>query len=263
MFKIRYGHLEMHESLKRAQADLIQSEKLASLGTLAAGIAHEINNAIYSVSASLGPIKKHIGDLEESPQKVKYQKYVDVMSEGLDLTINIVQSLRNYTSLNKAKFDFMDLEKVIRSVLTLLQSRIPATVTIKLSLDNEVRIFGSTVGFHQIFTNLITNAVDAMPKGGILLISSRKDGDYCELTVRDEGEGIPDEIKDRVFDPFFTTKPVGLGTGLGLHIVHGEIVKHNGSIQLTSELGKGTTFTMKVPLQTDKLIQKTEAAFET
>jgi signal transduction histidine kinase len=95
--------------------------------------------------------------------------------------------------------------------------------------------------------NLITNAVDAMPNGGTLMISAETQGPYCEIKIADSGSGIPNEIKSRIFDPFFTTKEVGKGTGLGLHIVKGEIEKHQGEISVQSEVGKGTQFFIKIP----------------
>jgi signal transduction histidine kinase len=235
--------------LKQTQAELIQSAKLASLGTLSAGLAHEINNSINYVNGALAPLEKLVGkSISDAGEKNKITKLFTVMKDGLNLTVEIIRSLRNYSGLNQAKLNDLVLSDVINSVMTILRNRLKDSIKIVTEIEDGLYIHGNVVGLNQVFMNLITNALDAMPLGGELKITATKLGNTAKIEVSDTGTGISDSIKTRIFDPFFTTKDVGAGTGLGLHIVKNEIEKHHGSLDFRSVENQGTTFTITLPI---------------
>ncbi|PWU20714.1 MAG: hypothetical protein C5B49_03805, partial [Bdellovibrio sp.] len=234
--------------LKSTQAELVQSAKLASLGTLAAGIAHEINNSLNYVNGAMQPLEKLIERSVSSQDKEKVSKLMSVMKDGLNLTLGIIKSLRNYTGLNQAKLNDVNLQGVINSVLTILRNRMRDRIKVTCDMPGNLQVFGNVVGLNQVFMNLISNAIDAMPEGGELNIRGvTNDNGQAHLIVQDSGKGIPPEILDRVFEPFFTTKDVGKGTGLGLHIVKQEIDRHHGQIKVESRVDEGTTFHIYLP----------------
>jgi signal transduction histidine kinase len=236
----------MHD-LRETQGELVSAAKLASLGTLAAGIAHEINNSLNFVNGSLTPLERILNQLEPDPN-AKSKKLIKMMKEGLELTFNIIKSLRNYTGLNQAKSKTVAVAQIVTDVCTILKAKIPDSVKLNLKMEEGLNFTGNVVGLNQVLMNLITNAIDAMPNGGDLLVASYSQGDQIVLSVKDSGDGIPEAIRAKIFDPFFTTKDVGKGTGLGLHIVRKEIERHGGRIELISELGKGTEFKLLLPV---------------
>jgi signal transduction histidine kinase len=239
-------------ALKEAQAELVQSAKLASLGTLSAGIAHEINNSLNYVNGALQPLERLV--LAKMPEGniVKTQNLFAVMKEGLQLTVEIVRSLRSYTGLNQAKFNDVSLRQVAETTLTILRSKLRGRIETQIDIDPDLKVFGSVVGLNQVLMNLLTNAIDAMPDGGKLHLSAKKSStqeDLCELIIRDTGMGMDQATQSRIFEPFFTTKAVGSGTGLGLHIVMNEVRRHHGHIRVQSTPGEGTSFTITLPRQ--------------
>lgn len=235
--------------LQVTQAELIQSAKLASLGTLAAGIAHEINNSLNYVYGSLKPIEKMIGEIPDLQKAEKIKKLLLTMGEGLRLTFEIIKSLKTHTGLNQAKFNDMNLKELIQDVLTLLKSKVKDKYVVEIKIPESLSLFGNVVGLNQVFTNLISNAVDAMPNGGKITVKASQNETQTHIVVEDTGNGIASENLSRIFEPFFTTKKVGQGTGLGLHIIRNEIEKHKGTIHVKSELGKGTSFSIEIPRQ--------------
>lgn len=240
---------ETMTTLRHTQAELIQNEKLASLGTLAAGIAHEINNAINFVSGAIPVIEKVIASVDNKKNKELGITLLQSMKNGVDIIIKIVTSLRNHTGLNRGALEQVNIKQVVDSVINLVRTRIGDDVVLDFDIDSKLHLVGSVVSFHQVFMNLITNSIDAIGTHGKLSIKAINSEKYCEITVSDTGMGIPAEIRSKIFDPFFTTKEVGKGTGLGLHIVKGEIKKHRGEIfMLNSEPGKGTTFVIRIPI---------------
>lgn len=234
--------------LTQAQAELVQSAKLASLGTLSAGLAHEINNSINYVNGALVPLEKLVEkSIDEGTERAKIQKLFHVMKDGLNLTVDIIRSLRNFSGINQAKFNDVEIRQVVDSVIAILRNKLRDKIEVTINIPSEMQIHGSVVGLNQVFMNLISNAVDAMENGGKLTIEGKDCGDSIQVQVADSGTGIPSEILDRVFDPFFTTKEVGKGTGLGLHIVRKEIERHKGKIAVDSQVGRGTVFLLTLP----------------
>jgi signal transduction histidine kinase len=238
-------------SLKSTQAELVQSAKLASLGTLSAGIAHEINNSLNYVNGALQPLERLVVKAAKncSPEEQsKIDRLMAVMKEGLVLTLEIIKSLRSYTGLNQAKFNDVDLKKAAQTSLTILRNKTRGKIEVDLRIPDNLIFFGSVVGINQIFMNLISNAIDAMPEGGRLTLEADASSpETIEICIHDTGCGMAPETAARIFDPFFTTKEVGKGTGLGLHIVRSEVERHNGNIEVESVLGEGTCFRINVP----------------
>ena len=244
--------------LRLTQAELVQSAKLASLGTLSAGIAHEINNSLNYVNGALQPLERLIAKSVNGEQSDKINKLVNIMKDGLNLTFEIIKGLRTYTGLNQAKQNDVEILSVVNSSITILRSRINGQIKVECQIPADLKVFGMVVGLNQIFMNLITNALDAMKDGGTLTIRGQQNGESVELSVSDTGNGMPQSVIDRIFEPFFTTKDVGHGTGLGLHIVRQEIERHQGKIRVESEHGAGTTFFITLP--THAILPSTGAA---
>jgi signal transduction histidine kinase len=237
-------------ALKEAQAELLQSAKLASLGTLSAGIAHEINNSLNYMNGALQPLERLIMNKVPESERGKIQTLLSVIKDGLHLTVEIVRSLRSYTGLNQAKFNDVSIRQIAETTLTILRNKLRDRIETELSIDPEIKVYGSVVGLNQVLMNLVTNAIDAMPEGGRLVIKAEMTGENVELVVQDSGSGIDKATQARIFEPFFTTKSIGSGTGLGLHIVLNEIRRHNGQIRLDSNPGEGTSFIITLPCQT-------------
>ena len=239
------------KDLKQTQAELIHSAKLASLGTLSAGIAHEINNSVNFVNGAIPPLEKLINKLEPVSAR-DYEvgrKLLAAIKDGIGITVEIVKSLRQFTGLNQAKLKDIRLSESVRSVTTILGPRLKENCKVVSNVPEDLMLYGDVVGINQILMNLITNALDAMPGGGTITISAMHEGQRTILEVKDTGTGIPEEIQARIFDPFFTTKDVGVGTGLGLYIITNEIRKYGGLVELESKEGLGTTFRLSFPDQ--------------
>lgn len=251
---------EALDSLKTTQAELIQSARLASLGTLSAGIAHEINNSINYVNGALPPLEKIILKNTPEAESAKVRRLLEAIKQGTSLTVEIVRSLRNYTGLNQAtKKDVVVLESVT-SILTILKSKIRAT-EVQIDVPSDIVVFGHTVGINQIFMNIISNALDVLPaENGRITVSAAYEGSNVIVKISDNGCGMSEEVRSRIFDPFFTTKDVGKGTGLGLHIVKKEIERHQGDISVESKHQAGTTFIISLPRQENTNTDAQEAA---
>lgn len=246
-------------SLQSTQAELIQSARLAALGTLSAGVAHEINNSINYVNGALKPLERHFLTKIPEADRPRAQKLFDAIKEGTELTVEIVKSLRNYTGLNQAAVKEVVLAEVVNTVLTILKTKLRG-ISVKVDVPNDAIILGSTVGINQVVMNLVTNAIDAMPAEAPSLSISVKVSDHdAVIAVQDNGAGIPTAVQDRIFDPFYTTKEVGRGTGLGLHIVKKEIEKHGGKIDIQSTPGQGSTFSVTFPLRPSNLNEESAA----
>ncbi|MFZ4402724.1 MAG: sensor histidine kinase [Pseudobdellovibrionaceae bacterium] len=260
---------EAMTNLKSAQAELVQSAKLASLGTLSAGVAHEINNAINFVNGAIIPLERKVTKYIPAEESVIVGKLFEAIKQGTSLTVEIVKSLRNFTGLNQSKVKDVSVLEVVNSVLTILKSK-TKNIKINLNIDPTLSLTCFQVGLNQVIMNILSNAIDVLPEvGGQISISaesmqvaknsSSSMAEYVEIKIKDNGTGMKPEVKDRIFDPFFTTKEVGKGTGLGMHIVLKEIEKHHGKIYVNSEYGHGAEFVIQLPKSLD-LDQQAEAA---
>jgi len=248
---------ELHEAmekLRRAQDNLVRSEKLASMGRLVAGIAHEINNPVNAVINSLGPlddaVKRIAAGEGGSPVEIakEAEEILAVVQRGAARTKAIVQALHGYARGDDSVQREVNLARSVDETLGLLQHRLRNVKVVK-DVEPKARILGFPGQVDQVLMNLLTNAAQAIGEnGGTISVAAHNQDARVLLTVVDDGPGIPKDVLPRIFDPFFTTKDVGEGSGLGLSIVHGIIERHGGHIEVESEPGQGTKFSISFPL---------------
>ncbi len=267
------------EQLKMAQAQLMQSEKLASIGQLAAGVAHEINNPIGFVNANLNTLGNYVATLLEGiklyqcvtngklPSSVAqsevqaFEERADLQflsedvtellaesNEGLQRVKNIVQSLKDFSRTGESNWQMADLHRGLDSTLNIANNELKYKVTIIKQYGELPMIKCLASELNQVFMNLLVNAAQAIQERGSVTIRTERCGPRVAVCISDTGHGIAPEHINRIFEPFFTTKPVGSGTGLGLSLSYGIIKKHGGDIHVSSETGKGTTFRIELPI---------------
>ncbi|MDP3939036.1 MAG: ATP-binding protein [Deltaproteobacteria bacterium] len=256
---------EAIEELQRKEQQLIQSEKMASLGQLVAGVAHELNNPISIVYGFLGQVSRRLSLLREVLERGQtvdadvFEELDDMLSrskEGALRTKNIVSDLRTFSRLDEAEFKDVDLHAGLESTLHLLEHRLGDRLTVHRNYGDLPPVACYAGQMNQVFMNLLSNAIDAIEhKGGpgdiyvrTWAIGDEEGQQRVAVSVRDTGTGIPPDKVSRVFDPFFTTKPIGQGTGLGLSVSHGIVSKHGGIIRVESRMGEGSTFTVELPI---------------
>ncbi|OGP72257.1 MAG: hypothetical protein A2Z73_04320 [Deltaproteobacteria bacterium RBG_13_60_28] len=250
-------HRRMAKKLEESQAQLLQAEKIASLGRLAAGVAHEINNPLAGILIYAEILKR---DLEADAG----------VRENLEVIINqtvrcqqIVTRLLEFSRQSLGQRTLFDLNEIITRCVELFgHQTLFHNIKINRDLDPELpQIIGDPGQLQQVFTNLLLNAADAMIGQGKITLTSRpaSGGEGVVLTFADTGPGIPLEIKAKIFEPFFTTKPPGKGTGLGLSIVYGVLQRHGGAIEVDNGPEGGTIFTINLPLDS---LESRETPFE-
>jgi len=243
--------------LRETQGQLVQSEKMRSLGQLVAGVAHELNNPIGFVHANLQLLEDYVDRLtredvgEERREKASaaIEKLLSRSREGTERVKQIVQDLRTFSRTDHADLQQVSLSEEIDRTLTLMEPRLKGGVEVVRDYAElpQVRCFAGQL--NQVFMNLLMNACDAMEGRGTITVRTRREDEGVRLEFSDDGPGMPEEVQQRIFEPFFTTKPVGQGTGLGLSLSHGIIERHGGTMVLESEPGEGTTFTLHLPLE--------------
>lgn len=241
--------------LRETQAQLVQSAKMASLGELVAGIAHEINNPLAFILAHHATVERAVQDAttaEDDTRTKRLAKAAERLGSirtGLVRIQDLVVKLRRFSRLDDGEWSLVDIPEAIDSVLTLLQPKIPATVTIERRYGPVRTLESSPALVNQVVMNIISNAVDAVdPATGRIVIETSTRDDRFFIAITDNGPGIPPEVRERVFEPFFTTKDVGSGTGLGLAIAYGVVRSHGGEITIESGDGGGARFLLAVPL---------------
>ncbi len=267
------------KKLEEAHNQLLQSEKLASIGQLAAGVAHEINNPIGFVSSNLATLKGYVKNLLEAvatfdslvPQvseadrariasmkaslDLDYLKedavsLLEESSDGIRRVKQIVQDLKDFSHVDEAQWQWTDLHKGLNSTINIVNNEIKyvADVVKEFGLIPEIECLPSQL--NQVFLNMLVNASHAIvgKRGVITIRTGQLDAEQIFVDISDNGSGMPPEVVNRIFDPFFTTKPVGKGTGLGLSLAYGIINKHGGVIEVRSEMGVGTTFRIILPI---------------
>lgn len=270
------------ENQKAAQMQLVDTEKMASLGQLTAGIAHEINNPINFVSSNVNPLRLDFievfnlidkyTEFEQDPhndelrkQITQYRNQIDIkyiqqeiltllegIEEGANRTKEIVDSLRTFSRTDEQSLKLADINKAVLNTLVILRNTTPTYIAITPVLNKLplVNCYPGKIG--QVLINIITNAIQAIKSKPIhwaesISITTNDHQNYISIEITDTGPGMPAEVKQRIYEPFFTTKDVGEGTGLGLSIVFGIMEKHKGTIDVISEPGQGTSFLIKLP----------------
>ena len=268
-----------YRELKDTHSQLLQQEKMASIGQLAAGVAHEINNPMGFISSNLGSMGKYLERLEQflelqsaalsevaSPElleelgQARRKFKVDYMladaksllaesQDGAQRVRGIVQNLKSFSRVDDAQASYVDINECLESTVTIAWNELKYKTTLIRDYGELPAVKCLPQQLNQVFLNLLVNAAHAIETRGEVTIGTRREGGEVAIAIRDTGCGIPDEIRGRIFEPFFTTKEVGKGTGLGLSISYDIIKKHNGSIEVESRPGEGTTFTVRLPIE--------------
>ncbi|OQX64117.1 MAG: hypothetical protein B5M56_00655 [Desulfococcus sp. 4484_241] len=236
----------MARELEAREEQIIHSRKVASLGTLVSGIAHELNNPINNIVLTVDSL---VGRKKPTPEKCS-ELLEDILTQALRAS-DIVKNLLEFSRAETSSYKELDVAALLEETIRIAKNHITLS---RIRLHYEIaddlpKINGNHQGLQQVFLNLITNAVQAMPNGGDLTVRAGLENDNrIKIEIRDTGVGISDEDLPHIFDPFFTTKEVGKGTGLGLSVSYGIIKKHGGQITVKSKPGKGTTFTVLLPV---------------
>jgi signal transduction histidine kinase len=242
----------LNEALFESQRQLSQSEKLAAVGQVTAAMAHQIGTPLNSISGYIQLI------LQDGNIQPKDRDRLKIIESQLDRLADSVKNLLSFTRQPKPQLRSLDVNEVLEELIHLSE---PWFLARKVRLSTHLSpdlpsILGDSTHLQTLFLNLITNALDAMPQGGVLTVKTRQvsppfsseDGRWLEISITDTGIGITEESKKRIFDPFFTTKKMGEGTGLGLAICEKIVKEHSGKIDLESEVGKGSTFSILIPI---------------
>jgi signal transduction histidine kinase len=251
---------ERTRELAEAQAQLLQTAKLASLGDLVAGVAHDMNSPLGSIHANADVAERAVAIVSDSiPGSVRDAKLERALEalrqssrttrEASERILGVVRTLRQFARLDEAERKRADIHQGLDATLSLLHHRLIGSVTAVKDYGDLPEMICYPNRLNQMFMNLAVNALEAMPGGGTLTIRTRKRGDRAEIEFLDTGVGIPDAIRDRIFDPGFTTKGVGVGLGLGLAISYRIAQDHGGRIEVESRPGAGSRFTVILPLR--------------
>jgi signal transduction histidine kinase len=266
--------------LEDAHNQLLQSEKMASIGQLAAGVAHEINNPIGFVSSNLGALRDYVSALiaivaayesqetalpPEARMRIAdlkrehdYEFLCDDVNsllaesaDGIKRVKQIAQDLKDFSHVDEQAWQWADLHKGLNSTLNIVQNEIKYVADVDKSYGEIPEVECHASQLNQVFMNMLVNAGHAIKdkRGQIVIRTGREGDDQVYVEIGDDGDGIAPEHLTRIFDPFFTTKPVGKGTGLGLSLSYGIVRDHNGRIEVKSEVGQGTTFRIVLPIR--------------
>lgn len=248
---------ETLRALKETQGQLVQSEKMAALGLLVAGVAHEINNPVSFAKGSLAIVRRSLDQIKNadrlSPAEMTelledLDISVHVIKNGLDRTESIIRNLKSFVRKDEEIIKPFDLHEEFESTLQLFQHEIAHRITIHREYGKVSPIEAIPGQINQAFMNVIQNAVQAIPDRGEVFIKTEQEGDHVRISVRDTGAGISEKDLPHIFDPFFTTKEVGSGTGLGMTITYKIIETHHGKIEVKSKVGSGTEVVISLPL---------------
>jgi two-component system NtrC family sensor kinase len=271
-----------YNELKMVQSQVLQQEKMASIGQLAAGVAHEINNPMGFIISNLNTLKRYLERVSEymTVQTAAVQRCsekcgnsnilaeiaetrkalkIDYITEDLDNLIKeslegadrvkkIVQDLKNFSRVDESEFKAADINSGLESTINIVWNELKYKATLVKEYGDIPLTVCNPGQLNQVFMNLLVNAAHAIEKQGEIRVRTWFERGLINITISDSGTGISEENQKRIFEPFFTTKEVGKGTGLGLSIAYDIIKKHNGMIKVDSEVGKGTTFKISIPV---------------
>jgi signal transduction histidine kinase len=266
------------ENLKLTQNQLIQSGRMASVGQLTAGIAHELNNPINFVSGNVRPLSRDVeeilyilnqyetiinnkklqnefSEVESFKQECDYKYLISEVkdllkgiAEGANRSSEIIKGLRSFSRLDEDTFKLADIHEGLDSTLILLHNKLKNKITVHKEYGNLPKIECLPSKLNQVFMNILTNSIQAIQDKGDIFVQTVSSSIVIKVIIRDTGAGMSKEVKERIFEPFFTTKDVGKGTGLGLSISYGIIEQHQGNMDVLSEPGKGTEFIITLPI---------------
>lgn len=269
---------DLNVELQQTQAVLIQAEKMAAVGQLAAGVAHEINNPLGYVYCNLNNLKNYIKDLwgyidvlekavynssDDNINKVEQNKDdldIDFMRDDLSSLIEeslqgayktktVIESLREFSGVDKQQRQLINVEKSLQSVISVLQEKLSDGIDLITRFSGPYFVCGNGAQLNQVFMGIILNAIESIEKEGKVVISTVSEADkWLHVEIEDTGKGIPEELQSKIFEPFFTNKPIGEGVGLGLSIAYRLVQSHEGNITVESVLGQGTKVSIQLPL---------------
>jgi len=266
------------KNLTQAQMQLVQSEKMASLGQLTAGVAHELNNPLNFITASINPLQRNIEDLlhllskydsivehknlsEEFSEMIKVKEDLEYtflvnetkdllkgVTEGASRSEHIVKDLRTFSRMDENEFKAINIHEGIESTLLLLRNKMKDRITIHRNFGNIQHVECLPGKLNQVFMNILNNSILAIENKGDIFVETSGFEDMARISIRDNGKGMPEEVMKHIFEPFYTTRAVGEGTGLGLSISYSIIEEHHGTIEVLSEPGLGSEFIITLPL---------------
>jgi two-component system NtrC family sensor kinase len=249
-----------NQKLRETQAHLIHSEKMAGLGQLVAGIAHEINNPLAFVINNIFIVQEGLDKLaldsaglppEQSSKVSKMQARIRDAYAGAGRVKDLVSKLRTFSRLDEGTVKTINIHESIESVLLFLRHKMEGRIEVERKYGDVEMLTCLAGELNQVLMNIVANAIDAIDAAegpGRITIATGQDNGHFVIRVRDTGKGIPEGIRNRIFEPFFTTKPIGQGTGLGLAISYGIMKAHQGSMEFSTKAGEGTEFTLKIPV---------------
>ncbi len=274
---------QAYSELKTVQSQILQQEKMASIGQLAAGVAHEINNPTGFIMSNLGSLQKYAaklsefvkaqsdaiaalsagddsGNVLEQIEEHRRSLKVDYITgdvgnlikeslDGAERIKKIVQDLKNFSRIDEAELKVADINAGLESTINIVWNELKYKATVKKEYGDIPMLLCNPGQLNQVFMNMLVNAANAIEKQGEITVKTWHKDDFIHISISDTGCGIPEDKLGRVFEPFFTTKEVGKGTGLGLSIAYDIVKKHKGQIKVDSEVGKGTTFSVEIPIQ--------------
>lgn len=262
----------LHDRLEQANRQLLQSEKLAAIGQLAAGVAHEINNPVGYVYSNLQSLEgylsdlfrltdvvdeaKSLDDLRAVKQAIDYDFLRDDLTalleesrEGIERVKTIIAAMRDFSHIEEEEFKPADIHRAIETTLNLVNNELKYKAEVIREFSDLPEIDCIVSQINQVIMNLLVNAAHAIDEFGRITIRTRHDDTFAYIEIEDTGKGISPDHLNRIFEPFFTTKPIGKGTGLGLSLSFNIIEKHQGQLLARSEQGQGTCFIIKLPIQ--------------
>ena len=245
IFKDLRERLKMERELREIQQALLQSEKLAAMGRLTSQIAHELNNPIYGIMNTLELLKTEI------PPESKRRRILELSLSEIQRLSEMLRNMLSFSKPEEEKRRPVKIDELIDGILLVMEKQMrEVNIRVETSFGEEIpEVMASTNQMRQVFLNILKNAKEAMPKGGTLFVRTSKEDNRILIHIEDTGMGVPEEIRDKIFEAFFTTKQKVKGVGLGLSVCYGIIKDHDGEIKVESEEGKGTTFTISLPIE--------------
>lgn len=281
LLKEREEQQNLIKELQKARGQVLQNEKMAAIGQLSAGVAHEINNPVGYINSNLSSLNRYIEDLvdliqlyqiAEDTLEEKYpelriliqsiRKRIDLefikedirdlvkeSQEGANRVKRIVQDLKDFSHVDESEWQWADLHKGLESTLNIVHNEIKYKAIVKKEFGTLPQVECLASQLNQVFMNMLVNAAHAIEEQGVITLRTGQKDEEVWVEISDTGKGIPKEEITRIFDPFFTSKPVGVGTGLGLSLSYSIVNKHKGRIEVESEVGKGTRFTVWLPVK--------------
>ncbi len=237
----------MEQELLESREQMVRSEKLAAIGQLAGGVGHELRNPLGAIKNAVYYVRGKVAKSELAQKEPRVTEFLDIMDDEINSSNKIISDLLGFSRVGKPSVSPTQIKKIVEDAL--LHLTIPENIGVTKMLDTDLpQVEIDADQIQQVFINIITNAVQAMPEGGKLTMQAREKDEFLEIEIADTGCGIPEEAVDKIFDPLFTTRAKGIG--LGLAVCKAIIDRHQGSIDVKSQVEKGTTFTIRLPLKT-------------